>query len=225
MATDALPNPARETSMSTISIIGAGDMATAIGSLAAKAGHTVEVMSRDAAKARALAEQVGNGATTGTFGAAPAGDIVILAVPYAAVLDVVKQYGEELAGKLLVDITNPIKSDFTGFLTPEDSFGAQEIAKAAPADADIVKAFNTQFSHVLAAGSVEGHPLDIFLAGDDTQAKARVSAFVESLGLRPMDTGQLPMARTLEHACMLTLGLMTHSVKHTNFSLGVSFLG
>ncbi len=119
--------------MSTISIIGSGGMAAAIGSLAAKAGHTVEVMSRDAAKARALAEQVGAGATTGKFGAAPVGDIVILAVPYSAVLDVVKQYGEKLAGKLIVDITNPIKSDFTGFLTPEDSFGAQEIAKVAPA--------------------------------------------------------------------------------------------
>jgi predicted dinucleotide-binding enzyme len=211
--------------MSTISIIGSGGMGAAIGGLAAKAGHTVEVMSRDAAKARALAEQVGAGATTGTFGAAPAGDIVILAVPYAAVLDMVKQYGEELAGKLLVDITNPIKSDFTGLLTPEDSFGAQEIAKAAPANADIVKAFNTQFSHVLTAGPVEGHPLDVFIAGDDAQAKARVSAFIESLGLRPMDAGQLPMARTLEHACMLTLGLLTHSVKHTNFSLGVSLLG
>ena len=211
--------------MSTISIIGTGGMAAAIGGRAAKAGHTVEVMGRDAVKARALAEQVGAGATTGTFGAAPAGDIVILAVPYAAVLDVVKQYGEELAGKLLVDITNPIDSDFTGFVTPEDSFGAQEIAKVAPADADVVKAFNTQFSHVLAAGPVEGHPLDVFLAGDDAPAKARVSAFIESLGLRPMDTGQLPMARTLEHACMLTLGLLAHSVKHTNFSLGVSLLG
>lgn len=211
--------------MSTISIIGSGGMAAAIGGLAVKAGHTVEVMSRDAAKARALAEQVGAGATAGTFGAAPAGDIVILAVPYSAVLDVVKRYGEELAGKLLVDITNPIRSDFTGFLTPGDSFGAQEIAKVAPASADIVKAFNTQFSHVLAAGPVEGHPLDVFLAGDDVEAKARVSAFVESLGLRPMDAGQLPMARTLEHACMLTLGLLTHSVKHTNFALGVSLLG
>jgi predicted dinucleotide-binding enzyme len=211
--------------MSTISIIGSGGMATAVGSLAVKAGHTVEVMSRDAAKARALAEQVGTGATTGTFGATPAGDIVILAVPYSAVLDVVKQYGEELSGKLLIDITNPIKSDFTGFLTPEGSFGAQEIAKVAPADADIVKAFNTQFSHVLAAGLVEGHPLDVFLAGDNAQAKARVSAFIQSLGLRPMDTGQLSMARTLEHACMLTLGLMTHSVKHTNFAIGVSLLG
>src|SRR6202140_51064 len=161
--------------MSTISIIGTGGMAAAIGGLAAKAGHTVEVKSRDAAKARALAEQVGAGATTGTFGAAPAGDIVILAVPYSAVLDVVKQYGEELAGKLLVDITNPINSDFTDFVTPEASFGPQEIAKAPPADADVVKAFNTQFSHVLAAGPVEGHPLDVFLAGDDAQGKARMT--------------------------------------------------
>ena len=211
--------------MSTISIIGTGGMAAAIGGLAAKAGHTVEVMSRDAAKARALAEQVGAGATTGTFGAAPAGDMVILAVPYSAVLDVVKQYGEELAGKVLVDITNPVASDHTSFVTPGDSFGAQEITKAAPADAKVVKAFNTQFSHVLAAGPVPGHPLDVFIAGDDAVAKARVLAFVESLGLRPMDTGPLPMARTLEHTCLLSLGLLTHSVKHTNFSIGVSLLG
>ena len=211
--------------MSTISIIGSGGMAAAIGGLAAKAGHTVEVMSRDATKARALAEHIGADATTGTFGAAPAGDIVILAVPYSAVLDVVKQYGEALAGKLLVDITNPIKSDFTGFLTPEDSFGAREIMNAAPSDAVVVKAFNTLFSHVLAAGPVEGHPLDVFIAGNDAQAKARVSAFIESLGLRPMDTGQLPMARTLEHACLLSLALITHAVKHTNFSIGVSLLG
>ena len=211
--------------MSTVSIIGAGGMAAAISGLAAKAGHTVEVMSRNSAKARALAGQLGAGATTGTFGAAPAGDIVILAIPYSAVLDVVKQYGEELAGKLLVDITNPVDSGFTGFVTPEDSFGAQEIAKAAPADADVVKAFNTQFSHILAAGPVEGHPLDVFIAGDGAQAKARVSAFIESLGLRPMDTGPLLMARTLEHACLLTLGLVGHSVKHTNFSIGVSLLG
>ena len=210
--------------MSTISIIGSGSMAAAIGGLAAKAGHTVEMMSRDAAKARALAEQVGAGATTGTFGAAPAGDIVVLAVPYSAVLDLVKQYGKELAGKLLVDITNPVASDHTSFVTPGDSSGAQEIAKAAPADADVVKAFNTQFSNVLTAGPAEGHPLDVFIAVDDAEAKARVSAFVESLGLRPMDAGALPMARTLEHVCLLSLGLLTHSIKNTNFSIGVSLL-
>jgi 8-hydroxy-5-deazaflavin:NADPH oxidoreductase len=210
--------------MNTISIIGSGGMAAAIGGLAAKAGHTVEVMSRDAAKARALAAQIGDGATTGTFGAAPAGNIVILAVPYAAVLDVVKQYGEELAGKLLVDITNPVAPDLKSFVTPEDSFGAQEIVKAAPADAVVIKAFNTLFSHVLAAGPVKSHPLDVFIAGDDAQAKARISAFIESLGLRPMDTGLLPMARTLEHVCLLSLGLMTHSIKHTNFAIGINLV-
>src|SRR3546814_3155220 len=114
--------------------------------------------------------------------------------PYSAVLDVVKQYGEKLAGKVLVDITNPVAPDLTSFVTPGDSFGAQEIAKAAPANAVIVKAFNTLFSHVLAAGSLQGRPLDVFIAGDDAQAKARVEAFIESLGLRPMDTGLLPMA-------------------------------
>jgi len=211
--------------MSTISIIGSGSMATAIGGLAAKAGHTVEVMSRDAAKARALAGQVGSGATTGTFGSTPSGDLVILAVPYSAVLDVVKQYGAGLAGKLLVDITNPVAPDYTSFVTPGDSSGAQEIAKVAPADAQVVKAFNTQFSDVLAASAIEGHPLDVFIAGDDAQAKTRVSAFTESLGLRPMDAGPLPMARTLEHVCLLSLGLLTHSIKQTNFSIGVSLLG
>lgn len=208
--------------MSTISIIGSGGMAAAIGGLATRAGHTVEVTSRDAAKARALADQVGAGATTGTFGAAPTGDIVILAVPYSAVLDMLNQYGDALAGKLLVDITNPVAPGLKSFAAPSDSFGAQEIVKAAPADAKVVKAFNTQFSHVLAAGQIDGHPLDILIAGDDAPAKARVSAFIDSLGLRPMDIGNLPMAKTLEHMCLLSLGLMAHSVKHTRFAISVS---
>ena len=210
--------------MSTISIIGTGGMAAAIGGLAAKAGHTVELMSRDAVKARALAERIGAHATTGTFGAAPAGDIVILAIPYAGVLDVMEQYGEALAGKLLVDITNPVASDHMSLITSVDNFGAQEIAKAAPADAQVVKAFNTVFSHILAAHSEQKHPLDVFIAGDDAQAKARISAFIESLGLRSLDAGPLLMARTLEYVCLLSLGLMTHSFKHAKFVIGIDLL-
>lgn len=210
--------------MSTISIIGSGGMAAAIGSLATRAGHTVEVMARDPAKAQALAGQWGAGATAREYGTAPSGDIVILAVPYAAVLDVVKQYGNALAGKVLVDITNPVAPDLISFVTPKGSFGAHEIAGLAPANAYVVKAFNTVFSHVLAAGSVDGRPLDIFLAGDDANAKARVSTFVESLGLRPMDTGPLVMAKTLEHVSLLSLGLMNHAVKNTNFAIGISLI-
>lgn len=208
--------------MSTISIIGSGGMAAAIGTLAARAGHTVEVSSRDTANAQTLAEQIGAGTAVGTFGATPLGEIVVLAVPYSAVIDVVRQYGDALAGKILVDITNPVAADMKSFVTPAGSFGAREIARAAPADAQVIKAFNTLFSHVLARGPIQGHPLDVFIAGDDAQAKARVSAFIESLGLRPMDTGDLFMARALEHMCLLSLSVMVHAVQHTNFAIGVS---
>ena len=97
--------------MTTISIIGSGNMATAIGTRAAKHGHTIELMSRNTAKAQALADQIGNGATVGTFGATPAGDIVIVAVLYAGAVEAVAHYGDALAGKILVDITNPFNAD------------------------------------------------------------------------------------------------------------------
>jgi predicted dinucleotide-binding enzyme len=209
--------------MSSISIIGTGNMASALAERALAGGNAVEIVSRDPAKAKELAAALG-GATVGTAGTAPAGDIVVLAVPYAGAAAVVSEFGDALNGKVVIDITNPITPDFTGFVTPEGSSGAQEIAKAAPAGAHVVKAFNTLFSNVLAEGPAEGRPLDVFIAGDDAQAKARVSAFVESLRLRPFDTGQLPMARALENAALLQLGLVAHSIKHTNFFLGVSIL-
>jgi 8-hydroxy-5-deazaflavin:NADPH oxidoreductase len=209
--------------MSSISIIGTGAMSSALAGRALAAGNAVEIVGRDPVKAKELAAALG-GATVGTAGTAPAGDIVILAVPYASAATVVSQYGDALDGKIIVDITNPITPDLTGFVTTEGSSGAQEIAKAAPASAHVVKAFNTLPSDVLAAGSAEGRLLDVFIAGDDAQAKARVSMFIESLGLRPMDTGQLPMARALENATLLHLGLVAHAVKHTNFVLGVSIL-
>ena len=210
--------------MSSISIIGTGTMARTIGALAVAGGNTVEVMGRDQSKAADLAKALGGRATTGEFGAVPAGDIVILAVPYASAAAVVGEYGDALHGKVIIDITNPVSPDFEGLVTPDGSSGAQEIAKAAPAGARVVKAFNTLFSNVLTAGPAVGRPLDVFIAGDDAQAKARVSSFIESLGLRPMDIGQLSMARTLENVALLQLGLVAHSVKHTNFFLGVGVL-
>lgn len=210
--------------MSSISIIGLGNMARALAARALVGGNAVEIIGRDQAKAKELAATLG-GATVGTAGAAPTGDIVILAAPYAGAAAVVREYGDALRGKIIVDITNPVAPDLQGFVVPDDSSGAQEIAKAAPDDAHVVKAFNTVFSHVLAAGPAEDRPLDVFIAGDDAQAKARVSAFVESLGLRPWDTGELSMARALENVGLLELGLINHSVKHTNFSLGITLLG
>jgi len=108
--------------MTTVSIIGSGNMATAIGTRATKHGHTIELMSRDTAKAQALADQIGNGATVGTFGARPLGDIVIVAVLHSGAVNVIEHYGEALAGKTLVDITNPFNADASGLVSTKGNF-------------------------------------------------------------------------------------------------------
>jgi predicted dinucleotide-binding enzyme len=195
-------------------------MASAIGALAVKGGNTVEVIGRDATKAANLASALGNGATAGSWGAAPAGDIVILAVLFDSAVPIVSEYGDALANKIVIDITNPFNASATGLAIPDDTSVAQMVATAAPASAHVVKAFNTLFRDVLAAGD----PVDVFIAGDDAQAKARVSAFIDSLGMHPMDAGALPMARALENATLMQLGLITHSVKNPNLVLGVSVL-
>jgi predicted dinucleotide-binding enzyme len=204
--------------MSSISIIGSGNMASAIGTLALKGGNAVEIIGRDAAKSEALAQELGDGATPGTWGAPPAGDIVILAVLFESAVPVVSHFGDALAGKVIVDITNPFNPTATGLATPDDTSNAQLIAEAAPASAHVVKAFNTIFRDVLAAGG----PLDVFMAGDDAQAKAGVSAFIESLGLSPRDVGDLSMAHWLEGAGLLSVGLARNGVGNLDFSLGVN---
>jgi predicted dinucleotide-binding enzyme len=201
--------------MSTISIIGSGSMATAVAGRIAKAQHTVEVVNRDAAKARALADKLAGKATTGTYGAAPAGDIVILAVPYGSVAALVADFGDALDGKVIIDLTNPIKADMTGLATPAGSSGAQETAKILPAGVHVVKAFNTIFGHMLAKGG----RLDAFIAADDTQAKARVSTLLESLGLRPLDVGALNMAHTLEALGLMMISLAKNGAGSWNIAM------
>ena len=207
--------------MSSISFIGLGAMARAIATRAVAGGNSVEIIGRDAAKAKGLAAVLGGGATAGTFGTVPAGDVVVLAVPYTSAVPVVAQYGDALAGKVIIDISNTFNADATGLVIPDGTSGAQEIAKAVPASAHVVKAFNTVFGHVLA----QGRPLDVFFAGDDARAKASVSAFIESLGLRPLDVGGLEMARWLEGVGPLLMGLARHGVGNFDLALGVNLPG
>ncbi|OMC55714.1 NADP oxidoreductase [Mycobacterium sp. IS-836] len=204
--------------MSNISIIGTGYMARAIGTLAVAGGNTVEVIGRDQAKAAGLAKDLGGGATTGEFGATPAGDIVIVSVLYANVVPVVAQYGDALAGKIIVDISNPFNSAADGLAIPEETSVAQEVAKVAPASASVVKAFNTIFGVALA----QGRPLDVFVAGDDARAKARLAEFIASIKLRPLDVGGLNMAHWLEATGLVVMGLARHGVGNFDFALGVS---
>jgi predicted dinucleotide-binding enzyme len=192
--------------MTIISIIGSGNMAAAIGTRAAKHGHTVELMSRNTAKAQALADQIGDGTTVGTFGARPAGDIVIVAVLYTGAVDVVAHYGEALAGKILVDITNPFNADVSGLVTTVGNSVSQQIAAVAPEGVHVVKAFNSILRGVLA----DDKPVDVFFAGDGAEAKVRVAAFLQSLDMRPLDAGGLGMAHVLEWAGVLLVGLASN---------------
>ncbi|WP_017586138.1 NADPH-dependent F420 reductase [Nocardiopsis ganjiahuensis] len=205
--------------MSSITLIGTGNMARTIGTLAVAGGNTVEVMGRDRSKADDLAKALGGGASTGDWGAVPVGSIVVTALLYDGVVPVVTEYGDALAGKVVVDISNPFNAAFDGLAHSGQTSIAQEAAKVAPAGASVVKAFNTIFRDVLE----KGRP-DVFVAGDDAQAKASVAAFIESLGLRPLDVGGLRMAHWLEGMGVVTVGLAGNGVGHGNFALGADEL-
>jgi predicted dinucleotide-binding enzyme len=207
--------------MSSISIIGTGNMARTIATLAVAGGNTVEVIGRDQSKAADLAKTLGGGTTTAEFGAVPTGNIVILALGYANVVPVVTQYGNALADKVIVDICNPVNSAADGLAIPDGTSIAQNVAEQAPASASVVKAFNTTFGAVLA----KGHPMDVLIAGDDEHAKARVAEFIHSLTLRPLDVGALTMAHYLEGTGLVMIGLAQHGVGNFDFALDVTVPG
>ncbi len=196
-----------------ITIIGTGNMARGIGTRVLAGGNKVTLVGHEPGKAENLATELQSAAQSGaSVRAASAdtsidGDVIVLAVPYAAAAPIVQQYGDQLAGKIIVDITNPV--DFTTMspALPGDTSGAEEIAKAAPTGAKVVKAFNTTFAGTLVAGQVAGQPLDVFIAGDDDEAKNTISQLVSSAGLRAVDAGPLQRARQLEALGLLHMAL------------------
>ena len=175
--------------MTTLSILGTGNMGQAIAAVAAKGGHSVQ--------------QLG----TNDLDTAVSGDIVVLAVPYPAVADVIAQRGEQLADKIVVDITNPLNFEtFDSLVVPADSSAAAEIARALP-NTRVLKAFNTTFAATLAAGTVGPLTTTVLIAGDDTDAKSTLAAVVTSGGLDAVDAGSLERARELEAVGFLQLTL------------------
>jgi len=189
--------------MTTLTVLGSDGMARGV-AIRALAGEGAEV-------------------TTGGIGDAPAGELVVLAVPYQAALDLVRQYGVELAGRTIVDITNPLKEKLSGLATAPGTSAAEQIAAVAAPGAAVVKAWNTTFAGALAAGSVDGQPLDVFIAGDDADAKARVAAVVESGGSRPIDVGGLAAAQALEAFQFLHITLQFS--RGTGFRTAIKLLG
>ena len=166
--------------MTHVSIIGTGNMGQAISSIVTTGGNTVEALNRSDADKPIT------------------GDIVVLAVPYPAVADVIAERGDQLAGKVVVDITNPLNFEtFDSLVVPADSSAAAEVATALP-QARVLKAFNTNFAATLAAGNVGAVPTTVLIAGDDTDAKSLLADVVTAGGLRAIDAGSLRRARELE---------------------------
>ncbi len=175
--------------MAHVSIIGTGNMGQAIAAVAAKGGNSVELISSSEADKRVT------------------GDVVILAVPYPAVAEVLQHRGESLAGKVVVDITNPLDfSTFDSLVVPADGSAAAEIAAALP-QSRVLKAFNTNFAGTLGSGVVGPLPTTVLIAGDDADAKALLAGIVTAGGLRAVDAGSLRRARELEALGFLQLTL------------------
>ena len=174
--------------MTSVSIIGTGNMGQAIAGIISKGGNDVQTIGH---------------ADTGT---AVSGDIVVLAVPHAAVADIVAQRGDQLSGKVVVDITNPVNFQTFQLSPPADSSAAAELASALP-QAKVLKAFNTNFGPTLAAGTVGEQPTTVLIAGDDADAKAQLAEVVTGAGLKTADVGPLARARELEAFAFLQIGL------------------
>ena len=191
-----------------ITLIGTGNMARGLGSRVLAGGHALTVVGKDAQRAEAVAADLaGQGAVATSVAGDPIeGDVVVLAVYYPDARHAVKQYAEQLAGKVVVDITNPVNETVDGLVVPPDGSATDELAGLAP-DARFVKAFNTTFAAPLTQGEVAGQTLDVLIAGDDDDAKARVAALARDGGLNPIDVGPQARARELEATGLLHIAV------------------
>ena len=178
-----------------VALIGSGNMGSGLAKQITKAGHALVIGSRNAAKGEALARATG--ATFKAANAADGADIVIVATGYGDAVTALRAAGD-LTGKVVVDITNPMTPDYSGLTVGHATSAAEEIQKAFP-NAKVVKAFNTVFAQILAAGPVlDGATVPVYFAGDDAAAKATVKALVDSTGFTAVDAGGLKNARYLE---------------------------
>ncbi|WP_431837781.1 NADPH-dependent F420 reductase [Cellulomonas sp. Y8] len=189
--------------MTSVTIIGAGNIGGAVARLALKAGADVQVLARDAAKAAAVDPAV----TAGTVGDAVTGDVVVLALPYPALAEVAAQYPDGFAGRVVVETTNPVDfATFDSLVVPAGSSATAELAALLP-QARVLKAFSTNFAATLASSTVGSLPTTVLIAGDDADAKAALAGVVEGGGLRAVDAGSLKRAHELEALGFLQMTL------------------
>jgi predicted dinucleotide-binding enzyme len=188
-----------------IAIIGAGNVGGGLAGAAAAAGHDVVLAASDPANAKAVAARTGATAVDSNAAAVEGADVVVLAVPGSAVAGIAAELTEALAGKIVVDATNPLNDTYTGLTTTGVS-SAELLQQQLPA-ATVVKSLNTVFASRYVNPTQDGQALDALIAGDGAAAKATVAQVVESIGFHPVDAGGLRMARALEEIAFLNISL------------------
>jgi predicted dinucleotide-binding enzyme len=184
-----------------VAIIGSGNVGKALGGSIARAGHDVVITASNPEHANATAEQIGARPADTNVDAVSNADLVILAVWYqTAVGEVAPEIAEAARGRVIVDVTNPVKPDLSG-LAINGTSAAEELQRQLPG-AHVVKAFNTVF------GANQANPrpdVQVHLAADDADAKQKVRQLAESLGMTAIDVGGLPAARYLEGMALLNM--------------------
>jgi 8-hydroxy-5-deazaflavin:NADPH oxidoreductase len=198
-------------------IIGAGGMSRGIGLRLVRGGHQVRIADRDPDQAADLAEDLGASASGEGLDSAAGAEVVILAMPYEGNKEIAGRWADQLKGKIVVDICNPVDADtFDGLVTPPGKSAADEIAEAAPG-AKVVKAFNTTFASRLANTG----RLDVFIAGDDAAARKQIASLCTDADLRPIDVGGRKHALTLE--AMQLLHMKVQGEIEGNWSTALTF--
>ncbi len=189
-----------------IAVIGTGNVGKALGGSLARAGHDVTFAARDEDKTREVASELGASAASTPQAAARDAEVIVLAVPYGALPGVATELAPVAKDKIVIDATNPLKSDYSGLATEGGPSGAERLAGPL-ADAHVVKAFNTLFSSLQGDPSALGTTVDALYATDDDEARRAVTAIAESVGFRPIYVGPLTAARELEALAWLNIRL------------------
>jgi predicted dinucleotide-binding enzyme len=181
-----------------ITLLGAGNMGSALARQFTQAGHAVRIAATSLEKSQSVAAGIPGSTAVATAGSAADSDVVVVATPYEQAVAALREAGP-LDGKVVIDVTNPLTPDYMGLTIGHDTSAGEEIAKAFPG-VDVAKAFNTLFAQVVAEGPAfaDGQVARAFYAGDSERAKATAKALIESTGFQPVDAGPLRNARYLE---------------------------
>lgn len=202
-----------------IAIIGMGNVGRSLGPRWVESGHLVTfcVRNPDDSEKRAFAEAARAG--IGPVDAAQHSDVILLAVPWHDVADVLEAAGD-LSGKILLDCTNPVNADFTELTLGHDTSAAEEILRMVPR-AHVVKIFNTNGAKNMADSDYGNHKVTMLYAGDDTHANETAARLAEQIGFEPIELGPLCYARLLEPLAMTWIMLARHRGFGHDFALDV----